>query len=222
MVLSAPNSRSWALSAGFLLLAGLVGCAPAPPRPAIAVDPVQVDGVIGPDEWRDGREATLGSGRAKLRRVGDDLAVLVDLGGPGIATVLVASGDRVWLLHASAALGTGEYRCRPDGGCARTRDFAWSCRDPSDRPEARACRESFLAAEGWLANVNPEAGRTREFLISGRRFGRPLRVVVTGLTFPEKARTWPPVTDDAASLAVQQGSLPPEARFLTPSWAEVE
>jgi len=184
--------------------------------------PVIGDGRSAATAWTGARRAQLGEAVVQLGRVPAGVAVRVESARPSIATVLVASGDRVWLLHVSAALGTGEYRCGPDGRCTRTRDFEWSCRDPSDRPEAVACREAFRAREGWIGNVAPEGGTVRELVIAPERFGvGDLRLVVTVLVLPDLAQSWPPVTDEAASPGIQQGALPDAARFAPGTWLEV-
>ena len=203
-------------------------CATAPPStgrpeslPTLA-GPVSFDGRSGAGAWAGARVVDVRGGTVRLGRVDRGIAVRTETASPSIATLAVAASDRIWLLHASAALGTGEYRCQADGRCSRTRDFEWSCRDTSDRPEAVACRDAFLAKEGWVANVDPEGGRVREFLIQPERFGGgPPRLVVTVLTLPAAPVSWPVVSDDAASLAVQQGALPEAARFDVARWLDV-
>lgn len=210
-----------------LLVSG--ACAgPRPPSPGGVAfptlpGPILANGRSTATAWAGARVVEQGGATIRLGRTGEGIAIRTETVEPSIATILVAAADRVWLLHASAALGTGEYRCQSEGRCARLRDFEWSCRDPSDRPEAVACREAFRAKEGWLGNVDPRGGRVREFLILPERLpgGGSLRIVVTVLTLPEKAVSWPAVADDSASVAVQQGALPDAAQFSVGAWLEV-
>jgi hypothetical protein len=145
----------------------------------------------------------------------------VQLEATGISSLLIGAGDRVWVLHASAALGTGEYRCAADGACTRTREFDYRCRDPSSAPAAVKCRTEFRKADGWIANADPAGTRTREFLIDLPHFGSagtPLTLAVTGLVLPDRALRWPAGDDDAGSVKLQQGFLE-ERMGLTPrSW----
>jgi hypothetical protein len=162
--------------------------------------------------------------RIRLDPRGETLTVTVQLEGPGISSLVLGAGDRVWVLHASAALGTGEYRCPADGACSRVRDFDYRCRDPSSSPEAERCRREFRAAEGWVANVDPHGTRTRTFLVDLSRFGAAgarLFLAVTGLTFPDRAVRWPAGEDDAGALALQQGRLSERARFAPRGWLAV-
>jgi hypothetical protein len=85
---------------------------------------VTPDGRIDSAEWAGAREVRVDGMRVRLGRRGEVLAVAVELEAPGISTLLLASGDRGWVLHASAALGTGEYRCpsgEPVPGCGISR-----------------------------------------------------------------------------------------------------
>jgi hypothetical protein len=139
---------------------------------------------------------------------------------PAIATVLVAASDRAWVLHASAALGTGEYRRTGDGRWRRVRDFDYLCRAPVDS----ACRDAFLAREGWLANVDRQGTRVREFVLVPAQFagaGPELRIVVTVLVLPEGAHTWPATDDAAAAVRLQQGFLPDVLDLKPERWAVV-
>ncbi len=182
---------------------------------------VTPDGHLDAAEWVGAREVRADGMRVRLGRRGEVLAVAVELEAPGISTLLLGSGDRVWVLHVSAALGTGEYRCANGSACTRTRDFDYRCRDPSSSPAAERCRTEFRRGDGWIANVNPQGTRTREFLVDVRRFGaegQPVFLAVTGLVFPERAGRWPAGDDDAGSLKLQQGFLGESARFSPRTW----
>ena len=213
-----------------VLLAGAIASVPdlgrevlvaTPPGsvPALARD-VVADGRIDPAEWAGAREIRAGGMRVRLGARGDVLAVAVELERTGISSLLVGTADRVWILHASAALGTGEYRCATDGTCTRTRGFQFTCRDPSSAPAAEACRKEFRSAEGWIGNVSPSGTRTREFLIDLRKFGAgaPLALVVTGLVIPDQGKRWPAGDDEAGTVKLQQGILEDRMRLSPGSW----
>ena len=182
---------------------------------------VVADGRIDPAEWAGAREIRADGMRVRLGARGDVLAVAVELEGAGISSLVLGTADRVWVLHASAALGTGEYACATDGNCIRTRGFQFTCRDPSDAPAAEACRKEFRSAEGWIGNVSPSGTRTREFLIDLRKFGTgksPLGLVVTGLVLPDQAKRWPAGDDEAGTVKLQQGALEARMRLMPRSW----
>ena len=171
-----------------------------------------------------GREVSVPGMRAVIDVRGAVLTATVQLDGAGISSLVLGSGDRVWVLHASAALGTGEYRCPAEGPCRRVRDFDYRCRDPSSSPEAERCRREFRAADGWVANVDPRGTLTRTFQVDLPRFGAggaPVFLAVTGLTFPDRPARWPAGDDDAGALSLQQGMLAERARFSPRSWSAV-
>jgi hypothetical protein len=160
----------------------------------------------------------LGPGRALLRRDGQVLHIAMEVGNRGIGSVLVQSSDRLWVLHASAALGTGVYR-RDGEAWRRVQDFDYQCRDNGDT----ACRDAFRAREGWIANVAARTGADRRFELDLPRFGPSPRIAVTYLILePESAVGWPAnLDDDAVSLPVQEGRLPETIRVRLDRWAEV-
>jgi len=197
--------------------------APVADVPSLAKD-VRPDGRVDAAEWSGAREIRAEGMRVRLGRRGDVLAVAVELEAPGISSLVLSAGDRAWVLHASAALGTGEYRCAADGACTRTREFDFRCRDPSSSPAADACRKEFRSAEGWIGNVSPSGTKSREFLVDLRRFGSagaPPSLLVTGLAFPDKAQRWPAGNDDAGSVKLQQGFLEEQTRFSPGSWLQI-
>lgn len=196
--------------------------APVADVPSLGKD-VRPDGRIDSAEWAGAREIRAEGMRVRLGRRGDVLAVAVELEAPGISSLVLAAGDRAWVVHASAALGTGEYQCA-DGACTRTREFDFRCRDPSSSPAAEACRKEFRKAEGWIGNVSPSGTKTREFLVDLPRFaaaGAPVSLLITGLEFPDQARRWPAGNDDAGSVKLQQGFLEERTRFAPGSWLQI-
>ena len=206
-----------------LLGASLIAATPSTNVPALARD-VVADGRIDPAEWAGAREVRVEGMRVRLGRRGDVLAVAVELESPGISSLVIGTADHVWVLHASAALGTGEYRCAADGACTRTRGFQFTCRDPSSAPAAEACRKEFRSAEGWIGNVSPSGARAREFLVDLGWFGsagRPLGLVVTGLVLPDQGKRWPAGEDEAGTVRLQQGFLEERMRFSPRTWMAV-
>jgi hypothetical protein len=160
----------------------------------------------------------LGSGHARLAREGDVLHVNMEVENGGIGSLMIQSGDRLWILHASAALGTGIYT-RDGDHWRRTQDFTFECRDNADT----ACRSGFRDRAGWIANVEPRGGADRRFEVDVPRFGTSPRIAIAYLLFePQAVVRWPAdVDDDAVSLAVQQGMLPETIRVRPERWAEV-
>ena len=133
-----------------LIGAILIAAAPSSDVPVLCAD-VRPDGRLEPSEWAGAREVRLEGMRIRLGRRGDVLAVAVELEGPGISSLVLGTADQVWVLHASAALGTGEYRRAAGGACTRARQFDDRCRAPA----AEECRKEFRSREGGSPTWTP-------------------------------------------------------------------
>jgi len=158
----------------------------------------------------------VGPGQAIIRRDGDVLTVTIAVQHRGIASLLLASKDHLWVLHASAALGTGVYR-RHENRWQVDRAFDYQCREVADA----TCREAYRAKEGWVANTAPR-GADRTFTIDLPRFDSPLRMAITYLVLePVTPYAWPIGDGAAASLKLQQGWLPEVLQADTDGWIEV-
>jgi len=109
-----------------------------------------IDGVLEAGEWAD----------AVIVPVDDDLSLLwIHADGSlymgvrqtrlGAVNLLVAEGDRVRVLHSSAALGSAFYARQDDDTWTMEHGFDWCCRVPSDE----AGRAALFASEGWTATI---------------------------------------------------------------------
>lgn len=189
-----------------------------------SADPPRIDGVLTPEEWRSARrEALTGGGEVLLVSAGDWLYVGVRGEGRGIASLCLAAGDRVDILHASAALGTATYRLR-DGEWSLERGFRWEVRDsPTAGPASRAESDEFLESHGWLGNSNRQGAPIREFKIK-RPVSGGWRLGVNFLALePVKIASWPAkMTDDCALVRLAQGDPPAKARFAPERWAKID
>lgn len=185
-----------------------------------------VDGYVRGLEWRSARRFKLSPlGFLYLRREGDVLQIAVDGPVVGVASVLLHDGERIHVLHASAALGTAVFEQRSDGAWQATRHFRWQAGDPLDA-EARA---SFRETHGWLANPIPRGPyvdwrQDREFSIDLARFGRGARLrVAAGVLHATgtggQVERWPEsVADDAASVPLHRGDTSRTYRFDPETW----
>ena len=124
---------------------------------------VDVDGVVGDDEWADAAHFVVeGSASVLLKSDGESL-LLAYRGFPkgafGFGCVFVLRDDAVHVLHASAQLGSAVYRAQGEAGWGPDSEkYAWK------KPE-RMWKE-----EGWMANTNPQ-GAQQEFRISFEALG---------------------------------------------------
>jgi hypothetical protein len=138
----------------------------------------------------------------------------------GLASVCVAHGNTVTILHASAAVGDARYE-RVGSGWAKRSDFEWALREsPRDGP-TDAQKAQFLASKGWLATAAPRGSTEREFQIRAADIDA-LGVTHLSTDEPLTVHHWPAdMNDDCRSVRLPQGFLPETASFQPESWHRV-
>ena len=139
--------------------------------------------------------------------------------GRRIASMYVLRGDRLRVLHASAALATAEYEHRA-GRWHLVHGFRFAC-----RREGQACRDAFAHTEGWSANV-AEAGSDRSFEVDaalappGARFTVVSLDPQTAATAPD-VRACPGITGDIVGPSLQAGEPPEVLDVDSRDWPSV-
>jgi hypothetical protein len=165
------------------------------------------------------RAAMTGGGQVAIEQDGD--VIRVSLIGPraGLASLCLASGAEVRILHASAAVGEAVYAKAADRWELK-QSFEWQLRDS---PQAgRATRyqvDRFLAEHGWVANASAAGSPKRDFRIRLRDERQFLAVTFLAVAEPMGVSHWPPtVADDCRLQAIAQGYLPQRAAFRPDTW----
>jgi hypothetical protein len=139
----------------------------------------------------------------------EPLRIVVSGEKPGIASVFVANGDEIKVLHASAALGTAVYK-RHGKRWKLVRGFEYSCRDPNDI----AARQRFFAREGWLSDVSSRPIRQRVFRLGKRLIGRGARIAIVHFVFPKGIKVQPAsARDDTSNPEILRGQTPASLSF---------
>ncbi len=70
----------------------------------------------------------------------------------GVASLCVATAERVWVLHASAALGHLAYH-QEDATWTTAAGFVWALRDTAMTAAAMEARRAYLQEQGWVATT---------------------------------------------------------------------
>jgi hypothetical protein len=203
----------------FLVGLLLVGCQPASPP----ITPPVIDGTLSPGEWDAARKESFRTGHPLyLMTDGEYLYVGIHSNYAGTLTgnVFIQDGDRISVLHSSAALGTAIYEKR-DGSWYVVQPFTWQCRDFSDAPEAVAERAAFLEKDGWLGSIGPQ-GTLEELEFQIKLPREPVRLVVwfDSQEMRDVPIIWPPGTMDFFSEIPHGDPLSP-FDFTPDDWAEV-
>ena len=134
----------------------------APVQVQVVEEPV-IDGVIGELEWGSAVVKKFSDGsEVYLMLSGETLfaGIRAASGGMIAGNVFLEEGDKITVMHTSAALGTALYQ--KDGEeYIKIKDFEWCCRSKIDDALSRSAREAFYAEEGWLG-INSFLGAENE------------------------------------------------------------
>ena len=221
-----------------LLLAGCVGgttltptatvipVSPTPDELVIAAPngvPPILDGTMSADEWSDAKRELFSDGSELFMKHHEGYLYLgIRASAPGmiVGNIFVSQGDRVSILHSSAALGTAIYEKGADG-YQQTQDFVWRCRNSGSSPAAQAARDAFLREEGWVASIcymgTPEE---LEYKIAMPGVSLQMAVTFTPASDVSVRIYWPlGLADD--TVKAPQGEFPKSMQFFLSTWATV-
>jgi len=188
--------------------------------------PITLDGRVGDDEWNGAlRQELSGGGEVRLMHDGAHLLVGVKGMKDGLVHICITDGKDIYVLHASAALGTAIYRRDESDVWQPVQPFTFGMRDKSQSQEAIAARASYQASHGWVATTfqmgNP--GEV-EFKLSAKfKQGQVMKLAVVFASPPSAGQCWPKaVSDDCLKQTLIFGQTPSNLRFTPETWARVE
>ena len=186
-----------------------------------AMAEVVIDGTATPGEWSEADVIKLENGGEAMLLFSDD-SLQIAVRGPddGWAHVYLSSGDHIRVLHASAAIGTAEYRRDGDHWTA-VREFEWGVRDRTMSDSARAERREHLEREGWVASTNGMGeGGLIEFRIDRTLINNDARLAIVYAASADAPQYWPPTLADA-TLDEQLifGTTPERLAFDPEQWS---
>ena len=187
-------------------------------------NPPTINGTISPDEWEHAAiESFTDSSQFLLMQDGEFLYVGIRANDPGMiaANIFIQSGDEIFILHSSAALGTAIYQQGEDGW-QQTQNFTWQCRSTSLGDAAQAERNAFLQQEGWVA-ANGRMGTPNEleYQIKIPEQDFRLAAVFIHSTPPYEKVPWPAALDDDC-IRSTPGGFPMMMAFSTDRWGVLQ
>ncbi|MGD8805030.1 MAG: hypothetical protein PVH65_04235 [Chloroflexota bacterium] len=189
------------------------------PRAGVPV----IDGSIAPGEWEGAAMERFADGSELLLMRGENtLYLAIRAATPEMiaGNVFVNRGDKIEILHVSAALGTAVYK-RGAIKWQQEKEFDWCCRQMTDSGAAAAERAAFLADEHWVA-VNSRVGRANEleYQIEMMEGSTRLAASILRSSDPEVKTPWPAGLDDD-TVKSTPGGLPAELDFRPDEWVTV-
>lgn len=184
-----------------------------------------IDGERSEGEWDDAvRVEFLGGGEMYLKHDDDFLYILIEATRKGIASICVERSAGISILHASAALGTADYKGRFDNSQLET-GFRFELRDTGTSLDARKARKTFLSKELWFANTSKYGSPLRELQISldiGAEHGRIPMAVTWFMVDEGLVAYWPEdLSDGCLNLELIKGNNPTPLDFQPHRWPVV-
>jgi hypothetical protein len=183
-----------------------------------------LDGTLSDDEWADAQGISLDDGTTLFLKHADGALFLgLSTRAMGVVSPCIVRGDDVWVLHASAALGTAVYEER-SGAWTRSQDFTWSCRRTGFDEAALREREAFLEQEGWLGTIG-YLGIPTDFEYRIDLLGEDSLAILflfLGSGHPRRVLSWPvDLSGTSEYTALVTGPLPETMPFDIGAWARL-
>lgn len=183
-----------------------------------------LDGVISQLERTLSSDSTETNGiKVFLRHEGDLLWMGVDSKSIGVASLCIASKDRISVFHASAALGRIDYTLTGNSWNANE-PFLWAMRESSMSDSVVALRTRHLTLHSWVASTAQMGiSNQSEFLLQKEQFPKgPIRWAIgVMLQEPPNEVIAAPInaSADCGLPNLVKGSPPMnDVRFNTSNW----
>ena len=170
-----------------------------------------LDGSLTEDSWAGALATPVGDGLTLMwLHDGDMLFLGSRHSRRGSVNLWVADGDRVRVLHSSAALGSASYQRQSDGTWQLEHGFDWCCRSGGDTESL----DALWAAEGWVASIGTIGTRGEvEFRVDIRA---ETRVAVSWVGPTGDAVTWPADLPEAEAASLY--GVPADIGSFHPEW----
>jgi hypothetical protein len=202
---------------------------------AQASNPVQVpqgtaaiDGRVDDAEWRNALRMEQPAGTVvRLMRDAAHLYIGITSERPGFASVCLAIGDVVHVLHASAALGAITYRRNGQTWQSADTAFSYSMRNTALDEAARGQRAAYLAQHGWVGStVRMSDGRSQEMQIAFSRFPAPFNLAMGRWLLSNGVEPWPAAItsgdhDGCVAQRLVNGYALQDLKFHSMNWVPI-
>jgi len=190
------------------------------PLSSYSQDPIKLDGKIDPVEWKSADSFALDKG-GTLRLKKDQSFLYIGLTGndEGWSHVYLQKKDTIFVLHASAALGTAIYV--NDGvRWNRVQTFQWGFKAMVYNDGTKKVMDDFLKANRWVANNNNiGTGKTLEYKIDLSAFNGIEKIAFVFAADANEPHFFPKGLKDATiSTDLVYGNPPDMLRFDPGSW----
>jgi len=188
--------------------------------------PPNIDGTISPAEWNDATIETFADGSELLLLQNEGylfLGIRANSSEMIAGNIFINQGEKISILHTSAALGTAIYQEEVDIW-QQSKAFEWCCRGTSDSSSNQAERETFFQEEGW-GSINSRVGTPNELEYKIKIDDEPIRLAVNFLKATSNHQhekiPWPANLTDDVDLPTP-GGLPMQFVFSLQDWVKLD
>lgn len=206
----------------FLLIAALVFLPKAAhPQTGSAVGKINLDGHIQAQEWKNAQTHSLQrGGTVSIQQDSEFVYIGIKALRSGWTHVYVARGNSVFVLHASAALGTAEYAY--DGSHWKLKQqFIWELRDEGLTKEETRRRIEFLKKRDWVGTVNGMHETDQEIILRRSAFDGPIAVLHA--SDAASPHFWPAgLSDGTLHRDLIYGTAPDSLSFDISHWSDLD
>ena len=189
----------------------------------LPADTIQLDGIIGDNEWKGAIEYNLaGGGKMMLKKSKNELYVAMVSGKKGWAHVYLYYNDTVRIFHASAALGEARY-VKQKGVWHPVQSFSWALREKDYNSELVKKQEDHYSKNGWVANNNNMGnGMVFEYKLKNSDINSTLSFACAMIETPMEIHYFPITLSDNTILEkLVQGYTPDSLEFNIGSWEKI-
>lgn len=192
--------------------------------------PATLDGKLDESEWADANRIPLTPDGEMLVKADDEFVYIgLRSARPALGSIAVCRDEQIFVLHASAALGTAVYEKRGADGWTMKTGFTWALRETGTDEAMQAKRAVHLKRRGWVAStVDMGAPGQMEFQIARSWLGSSPALVNVSFYHPydgaePRVAVWPPGANDATrNEALLGGEPPPTLRVETSTWGRID
>ena len=186
-------------------------------------DPIKLDGKIDAAEWKSADSFALEKGGTlRLKQDQSFLYIGMSSQDEGWTHVYLQKKDTIFVLHASAALGTAIYI---DDGVRwnRVQTFQWGFRAMVYNDGTKKVMDDFLKQNRWVANnINIGNKKTLEYKIDLAAFNGIEKIAFVYASDANEPHYFPKGLKDATiSADLVYGNPPDMLRFEPSTWREL-
>ncbi|HRH41253.1 MAG TPA: hypothetical protein PKY82_06370 [Pyrinomonadaceae bacterium] len=183
-----------------------------------------IDGKIEETEWKNAKSFDLtGGGKVFLKYDGEYLFVGVRGVSKGWSHLYLNQGEKVSILHASAALGMTSYSQNESKLWQPANPFSWDLRDRTITAETIKKMGDYLAKNFWVANNNNMSNSSEiEFQLKPKNTDEQFFLAIVYASDAKNPQYFPvSLNDDTIKEELVYGNTPNDLKFDCNKWAKI-